>query len=258
MNVRLDLQLVKTAGRATVAPGETLTFTLAYTNLALIGGSGVVITETVPAGTTYNAAASAPTTWSCADGSPAGTLCTHALGALAGGAGGAVRFGLTVEAALAPGATIHNAALIGDDGASGTDPTPANNASAASASVVPPTAVTLLYFRVERAEAGVVTLGWATALERDTFRFVIYRAPAEDFGQATAVGAVQAAMPGGAPHGAVYRLADAPPGAGPWWYWLVEEDTAGRPARYGPVTTAVGGLTGPHTLFLPLVSAEMR
>ncbi|MBL8056754.1 MAG: DUF11 domain-containing protein [Anaerolineales bacterium] len=255
VDIQLDLQLVKTVNQAVVAPGEGLTFTLAYTNAAAIGGSGIVITETVPAGTFFNAAACAPAVWSCADASPAGTVCTHALGTLAGGASGAVRFALTVDPALTPGAVIHNAALIGDDGASGTDPTPANNASAASASVVPPTAVTLLYFRVERVTDGAVILGWATALERDTFRFVLYRAPAAVFEQAGVVGVVPAALPGGAPDGAVYTFSDSPPGPGPWWYWLVEEDTAGRPARYGPVTTAFSGLTEPHTLFLPLLAA---
>ncbi len=123
-----DLSITKTDGGATTVPGGVVTYTLTYQNTGDQNASGVLITETVPANTTFNATASAPTVWSCADGAAAGTPCTTSIGALNGGASGSVNFGLTVNNPLPSGVTqISNTATISDDGANGLDPTPADN-----------------------------------------------------------------------------------------------------------------------------------
>ncbi|MCB0209912.1 MAG: DUF11 domain-containing protein [Anaerolineae bacterium] len=122
-----DMNLSKTDGGISTVPGGTVVYTLAYTNTGIIAANNVTITETVPANTTFNAAASSPTVWSCADGSGPGTTCTVNVGTVAanGGAGSAA-FGLVVDSPLAPPpAAIANTAVIGDD--SGLDPTPSNN-----------------------------------------------------------------------------------------------------------------------------------
>jgi uncharacterized repeat protein (TIGR01451 family) len=126
-----DLVLNKTDGGITTAPGGTIVYTLTYTNTGPSDATGVVISDTVPANTTFNATASAPTVWSCPDGSPAGTSCTTSIGTVPGNnTPGIVTFAVTVNNPLPPGVTqIDNAATVGDDGTHGPDPTPPNNSS---------------------------------------------------------------------------------------------------------------------------------
>jgi uncharacterized repeat protein (TIGR01451 family) len=123
-----DLSVTKSDGGASVAPGGTATYTLTYANSGNINATGVVLTETVPANTTFNAGASTAG-WSCAPNNNAGSTCTLAIGALAAGSGNqTATFAVTVANPLAAGVTqIANTASIADDGTNGTDPTPANN-----------------------------------------------------------------------------------------------------------------------------------
>jgi LPXTG-site transpeptidase (sortase) family protein len=48
-----DLVVSKTDGRTTVAPGDTITYTLTITNTGFLTASGVIITDTLPSGMTY-------------------------------------------------------------------------------------------------------------------------------------------------------------------------------------------------------------
>jgi uncharacterized repeat protein (TIGR01451 family) len=141
-----DLTINKTDGGITTAPGAVVPYTLAYANVSPTGATGVVITDPVPANTTFNATASAPTVWSCPDGSPAGTICTTTIGAVAGNSNSSVIFALTLNNPLPPGVTqISNTASIGDDGANGPDPTPGNNVATDDTPIgaVPPPDLTL-------------------------------------------------------------------------------------------------------------------
>lgn len=123
-----DLSLTLSDGGASVAPGGVVAYTLSFANSASQGATGVVLTETVPANTTFDSGASSPG-WVCAPNDNAGSTCTLALGAVAAGAGSASRtFAVSVASPLAAGVTqIANTASIADDGANGADPTPANN-----------------------------------------------------------------------------------------------------------------------------------
>ena len=76
--------MTKSDGGATTTPGSTVAYTLSYGNAGPGNATGVTLTETVPANTTFNAGASSGG-WSCANGSPAGTTCTLSLGNLASG-----------------------------------------------------------------------------------------------------------------------------------------------------------------------------
>ncbi|MGQ0602867.1 MAG: beta strand repeat-containing protein, partial [Anaerolineales bacterium] len=249
LTVSVDLRLSKRAGAAGVAPGDLLTYTLTYTNVGNVAAIGVTITETVPANTTFNAAGSAPNVWSCADGSAAGATCTLNVGTQAGGnAGGSVRFAVRVDPAIDPNVTqITNTALISDDGTSGADPTPANNNDNANSPIVPPTAVTLLYFRIGSVANGTVRLEWATAAEVDNFGFKLYRAASNDFGAATEIVFVPALGSGSS-----YAYADMP-GNGNWWYWLVDVNTSANETPHGPVTTAIGIGEAQAKVYLPVV-----
>lgn len=122
-----DLTLTKTDGLTLANPGQTLTYTLWYENVGNQNATGVVITETVPTHTVFNATSSS-LGWSCANGSPAGTVCLLSIGNVAVGAAANVQFAVDVDNPLAPGATsVINTASVADDGSNGPDPTPGNN-----------------------------------------------------------------------------------------------------------------------------------
>jgi uncharacterized repeat protein (TIGR01451 family) len=125
-----DLTIVKTDNGASVAPGGTVLYTLAYANAGDQGATGVVLTDVVPANTTFDPAASTAG-WSCTPDNNAGSTCTLAVGALSGGgAGGSANFAAIVAAPVPPGTVeITNTATVADDGTNGPDPVPADNSS---------------------------------------------------------------------------------------------------------------------------------
>lgn len=86
-----------------------------------------------------------------------------------------------------------------------------------------PTAVELLYFRVNRPAGGDVTLSWATAVEIDNLGFYIYRGSTLNLGDAERIHFEPA---GGGSAGHTYSFTDSP-GAGSWFYWLSDIDTHG-------------------------------
>jgi uncharacterized repeat protein (TIGR01451 family) len=125
-----DLSVVKSDGGATVAPGGTVVYALTYDNGGNQGATGVVLTDVVPANTTFDPASSTAG-WSCTPDNNAGSTCTLAVGALAGGgAGGTATFAAIVAAAVPPGTVeITNTATVADDGGNGPDPVPGDNSS---------------------------------------------------------------------------------------------------------------------------------
>lgn len=129
LNAAINLTIGKSDGGSSATPGQNITYTLTYTNAGNKGATGVVINETVPANTTFNAGASTAG-WSCA-AITAGSACTFPVGSLAGGgAGGSVTFVVTIDNPVPGGTTqISNTATIGDDGTNGADANTANNTS---------------------------------------------------------------------------------------------------------------------------------
>ncbi len=124
-----DLVIVKSDGGASVAPGGTVAYTLSYTNTGNQAATGVVLSETVPANTTFNAGASTAG-WVCAPNNNPGATCTLAVGSLNSAANGSATFALTVVNVAPPGVNqISNTATVANDNANGADPTPANNTS---------------------------------------------------------------------------------------------------------------------------------
>jgi uncharacterized repeat protein (TIGR01451 family)/fimbrial isopeptide formation D2 family protein len=119
----VDLTLTKDDGRTTATAGATLTYVLHWANVGNATASNVVITETVPIGTTYPG-----TVWTCAGGKTEGHTCTYAVGSVAGNTSGDVNFAVTVVDPIPPTLTgISNTASIADVGGTFTDPTPDNN-----------------------------------------------------------------------------------------------------------------------------------
>ncbi|MEM1181929.1 MAG: FG-GAP-like repeat-containing protein [Acidobacteriota bacterium] len=120
----------KSTSAVVAIPGVPLVFDLAYSNVGDQDATGVVLEETFPALTTFDAASSLPTVWSCADGSGPGTVCTVAIGALATGGSGDARFGVIPAGAAGDGQTVSNTAVIRDDGANSEDPVSAQQSAA--------------------------------------------------------------------------------------------------------------------------------
>ena len=103
------LTISKTAA-SLVAPGTTAVYHITYANVGGTAATGVVITETVPAHTTFNAAAST-LGWSCPNGSPAGTICTLNFPTLPPATTHMVMFSVRIDDP--PGTTtIHNSVVI--------------------------------------------------------------------------------------------------------------------------------------------------
>ena len=122
-----DLSLVKDDGGASTTPGGGVIYTLNYANVGSLAATGVLITETVPANTRFDAPASSGG-WTCSPDNLPGAVCTLPLGSLAVGASGTAQFGLLVDTPLPAGTTaISNTASISDDGTQGFDLDPGNN-----------------------------------------------------------------------------------------------------------------------------------
>ena len=117
-----DLSVSKSDGGAQVAPGGVVVYTIDYANNALIGATGVTLTETIPTNTTF-VAASSSAGWTCRR-----DTCSYTVGSLTAGASGSVTFGVRVDYPLPSGTEqVHNSVSVGDDGTNGTDPNPNDN-----------------------------------------------------------------------------------------------------------------------------------
>ena len=131
----IDLELTKslTPALSQVAPGDLIVYTLEVSNRGAGAASGVVISDTVPINTRFNAGESSGT-WSCADRSPAGTVCKQTVGGLAGSGGKtSVQFAVDVLDPLTQDDTeIINSAEASDDAGNGPDADLNNNRATVS------------------------------------------------------------------------------------------------------------------------------
>jgi len=109
-----DLALTKTGSASPLPPGQPLVYTMTVTNTGPSSATGVVVTDTLPAGVTLVA------TSGCAEDPNAVPLCT--LGSIA--AGGSAQYTITVTIDPSPPPTITNTASAA--GAE-PDPDPGNN-----------------------------------------------------------------------------------------------------------------------------------
>jgi uncharacterized repeat protein (TIGR01451 family) len=106
---QVALSLDKTTTNLDAVAGQTITYTLNYGNAAG-DAAEVVLTETVPANTTF----AGPAPWqNCPVGAPAGTVCTLTIGSLGPDAEGSTTFDVTVDDQLPGGITsIVNTAVL--------------------------------------------------------------------------------------------------------------------------------------------------
>lgn len=133
-----DLSVTKSDGATTTQPGGTVAYTLNYANATgnnLQNATGVVLNETVPANTTFNAGASTAG-WVCTPNNNAGSTCTLAVGALNAGANGSATFAVNVLGTLPAVSTVSNTSTIADDAANGADLNGANNTGADTTPII--------------------------------------------------------------------------------------------------------------------------
>ncbi len=233
-----DLEIVKTDTGQQAELGMPIRYTLTYRNAGTSAATGVVVTETVPTYTTFDATASTPG-WSCANGAGAGTRCTFSIPSVAAGASGTLTFVVRVLDSLPPGSVvtaIDNLVRIADDGSAGADPTPGNNSSS-ERTPFDPTGITLERFTATHTHAGVV-IQWQTTSELNTWAFHLYRAP-KGTARAQAERVTTTAIParGSRTTGANYAWTDTTAKTGtPYHYWLQELEIDGSTAHeYGPI-----------------------
>jgi uncharacterized repeat protein (TIGR01451 family) len=121
---RPDLVLQKSLASGTVVPNGVLVFTLALHNQGNADATGVVLQETVPQDSTFEAAGSAPG-WSCTPDGNAGSHCTLPVGTVGAGASQSFAFAVRLRPDLPPGTSVSNTACV--EQAEGAGDPPASN-----------------------------------------------------------------------------------------------------------------------------------
>ena len=130
VNAAPDLVINKDDGGIRTVPGGTVVYTLGYQNVGSQDATGVELTETIPANSVFNAAASTPG-WVCIPDNNPGASCTLPVGDLdVGSVILTASFALTIDIPLDSGVTeLVNTAGVNDDNSNGPDPTPGNNSA---------------------------------------------------------------------------------------------------------------------------------
>ncbi len=119
-------------GAENVGLGETIVYTLTYSNAGDQDAANVVITETPPAGTSFVSSQSSTGWTSLPDGS-----FQFLVGDLASGATSSVQFAIVLDGSLPPEQeTVVNTTSIGVVGVSGPDPTPDNNTASEETTII--------------------------------------------------------------------------------------------------------------------------
>ena len=137
-----DLSVTDADAPDPVSPSSNITYTQVVTNNGSVAASGVTLTETTPANTTFQSV-TPPAGWTCGT-QPAvggtGTVTCSATGTLAGGASATITLVVNVNSTVASGSTITNSVSVSE---TPTDPNPANNTATANTTVqIPDLAVT--------------------------------------------------------------------------------------------------------------------
>lgn len=143
VDARLDLAVTKDDGGITARPDGVIAYTIGWDNVGTQTATAVVISETVPTDTSFDAGASSPG-WTCTPDGSAGSTCTYAIASLAPTAAGSATFAVVVDDPTVA-TSIDNTVTIADDGALGADINPADNSASTTTDVdlLPPTVVSI-------------------------------------------------------------------------------------------------------------------
>jgi len=217
-----------------VASGDLITYTIWVTNVGNIPANNVLISDSVPSGTTYVGGSAVPGLVS----GPNPLVWT--LPTVLPGAQYSVSFTVWVTGVTGQG-VIRNVAYVGNNPVTETNEI---------IHVFAPTAIHLVSLRAARASDGVAVT-WQTSLEQETLGFRLYRSKtASRQDAALATQGVIAAL--GNTTGGSYTWLDAgAPAMGTLYYWLQEIDLTGGVTEYGPVLA--GGTPG-FSAFIPFIA----
>ena len=241
----------KAVNAGVVAPGDTITYTLTFTNSGGYTAGGVVITDLVPITVTNVKVISSGVnitqtnvgvyfyTWSTQD--------------LDTGMGGVITITGTIDPNLAGGEIFTNTATITT---STFDTNTANNSSRIGVVVEEQsTAITLTTFSARPGE-GVITVTWETGTEIDNAGFNVHRATAKA-GPFIKINPTLIPAKGSVEAGATYSYLDSAaidPNA-VYYYKLEDIDLSGVSTFHGPVNTYpdLSGGPGGNQYYLPII-----
>ena len=239
------LAIVKSATPSpgsTVMPGDVITYQLTIRNSGTVTATGLVITDSIPAGTSYRTNSATPSPASGPD-----PLIWN-LASLAPDQSATVAFAVQVTG-VGQNTTITNTATVQSED---TPPTDSNTV------VHPydPTAVDLLSFTAVAQEQGLL-VRWVTGAEVDTWGFHLWRSADGQRENAQRI-TPELILAEGKGQGASYSFLDPQVEPGRTYsYWLEEVEVNGRRLEYGPITGRLAPGEEPSAqqqLFLPIVS----
>lgn len=113
-----------------------------------------------------------------------------------------------------------------------------------------PTAVGLIYFRVDYVGDGTVDLSWATEWEDNNYGFNIYRSE-DNYLEHKELVHFEPAFGGSGGH--TYYYTDTPPDEGPYWYWLSDIDNNGVETFHMPKVVRT---LHSHFNYLPILTGR--
>jgi uncharacterized repeat protein (TIGR01451 family) len=125
-----DVKVEKTAAKASVNAGETVSFSIVVSSIGSATANNVVLSDTLPSGLTWTVSGTDATTAGCAGSYAGGSTLTCNFGSLAVGASRTVNLSATTAASNC--GTINNTATV----TATADSNASNNSSSASTSVV--------------------------------------------------------------------------------------------------------------------------
>lgn len=255
------MQIVKSDQQTLVQPSQVLTYTLGFTNTSNTTptpgvATSVVLTDTLPANTTYlNCAIARPFTGTC--GNQNGRIVLRLSQSVAAGQAGSawvsVRVNDDFPALPAPATTLlTNTVQMNYQDSLGNPfgPIFANDVNQVRPTVFssPPTAITLARLTAVRVD-GVALVRWMTTSEHNTFGFNVLRSPTRQRATAQRVTEQTVLGQGRGTNGGSYEWRDPTPVTGQQpLYWLQEVETDGTTHEYGPVQ-----LVDEQRLFTPLI-----
>ena len=167
-----DISVTKTADVTSTVEGGTIHYTVAVTDLGPATSTGVVATDTLPAGLTFVSATTS-------EGSYVSSTGTWTIGTLSASSTATLNIAATVNVGEA-GQVITNFAIAGAS-ASTTDPNPTNNSSSVPVSIAPSSTVNYADLSI------VKTADVASTTEGGTINYTI---AVTDNGPATSTGVV--------------------------------------------------------------------
>ncbi len=227
---------------STVMPGDVITYQLTIRNSGTVTATGLVITDSVPVGTSYRTNSATPTPASGPD------PLVWQVASLAPDQSFTIAFAVQVTG-VGQNTTITNTATVQSED---TPPTDSNTV------VHPydPTAVDLLSFTVEAQEQSL-RVRWVTGAEVDTWGFHLWRSTDGQRENAQRI-TPELILAKGTGQGGSYSFLDPQVEPGQTYsYWLEELEVSGRHLEYGPVTGRLAQGEDPaahQRLFLPIVS----